>query len=113
MAVSLACFVSLLLAINSVGCQQLPDIQASTISEFESILFDNSPVGFFSGVTPCTTYIDSTTALVNNSLGRQTSAQWIRAAFRKNDPAFGRAVHANELLRSSHVLTLTLDSQKF
>ena len=79
----LVCFVLLLLAVNHVWSQQLPDIQASTISELESILFDFSPVGFFTGVTPCTTYIDSTTALTNNSLGRQTSAQWIRAAFRK------------------------------
>ena len=79
----LACFIWFLLAVNRVWSQQLPDIQASTISELESILFDFSPVGFLTGVTPCTTYIDSTTALTNNSLGRQTSAQWIRAAFRK------------------------------
>ena len=83
MANLLACFLWLLIALNGVGSQQLPDSQANTISELETILFDSNPVGFFTGVTPCTTYIDSTTTLVNNSLGRQTSAQWIRAAFRK------------------------------
>ncbi|KAL8830944.1 MAG: hypothetical protein Q9191_001152 [Dirinaria sp. TL-2023a] len=75
-------FTWLILASSKVYSQQIPDPQGSTISELESILFDNVPVvGFFTGVTPCTTYIDSTTAQVNNSLGRQSSAQWIRAAF--------------------------------
>lgn len=105
-----AYFLWLLLAVNLVRSQQLPDIQASTISELESILFDGNPFGFFTGVTPCTTYIDSTTTLVNNSLGRQTSAQWIRAAFRKIDPTPGRAVHSDEVLCSCDVLLLTLYS---
>ena len=105
-----ACLVWLLLVVNPVWSQQLPDTQASTISELESILFDGNPFGFFTGVTPCTTYIDSTTTLVNNSLGRQTSAQWIRAAFRKIDPAPGRAVPSDEVLRSWDGFLLTIHS---
>ena len=84
-----AFFLWLLLAVNRAWSQQLPDAQANTISEIQSILFDSNPNGFFTGVQPCTNYIDSTTALPNNSLGRQTPAQWIRAAFRKVDPSPG------------------------
>ncbi|KAL8736834.1 MAG: hypothetical protein Q9181_002276 [Wetmoreana brouardii] len=70
-----------LLAVMNAYAQQLPDFQAQTISELESIYFDDALGGFFSVIRPCTSYIDSTTGKVNNSLGRQTSAQWIRTAF--------------------------------
>ena len=67
--------------------QRLPDSQAIIISELEHIYYDDTgALGFMSGLTPCTTYIDSTTGLPNNTLGRQTSAQWIRTAFRKDFP---------------------------
>lgn len=80
-------FVWLLLAGSAVYSQQFADPQAQTISEIESLLFDGNPIGIFSGVTPCTIEFDSSTGgKVNNSLGRQTSAQWIRTAFRKNEP---------------------------
>ena len=79
--------VWLLLASSVVYAQQFADPQAQTISEIESLLFDGNPIGIFSGVTPCTIEFDSSTGgKVNNSLGRQTSAQWIRTAFRKNEP---------------------------
>ena len=64
--------------------QMLPDSQAIVMNELEHLYFDDTgPQGFKSGLVPCTNYIDSTTGLPNNALGRQTSAQWIRTAFRK------------------------------
>ena len=76
-------FVLLLLAKLRAHAQLVQDAGAQTISELEHHLFDESPNNFFSGVRPCTLYIDSTTALPNNVTGRQTSAQWIRVAFRE------------------------------
>jgi hypothetical protein len=67
-----------------VSAQMLPDVQAMNMNELEHLYFDNNgPVGFTSGITPCSNYIDSSTGLNNNTLGRQTAAQWIRTAFRK------------------------------
>lgn len=83
MTTLLSCFIWFLVTCNEIYAQKLPDARAATVSELESLYFDNIPAGFFSGVTPCTTYIDSTTARPNNSLGRQTAAQWIRSGFRK------------------------------
>lgn len=84
MAVVIYFFLSLLAAVFEITAQQIPDPQALTIAELEARYFDSQFQGFFSGVTPCTTYIDSSTGLVNNSLGRQTSSQWLRTAFRKS-----------------------------
>jgi len=54
------------------------------MNELDHLYFDDtSPQGFKSGIVPCTNYVDSTTGLDNNSLGRQTSAQWLRTTFRK------------------------------
>ena len=66
-----------------ISAQMLPDSQAFVMNELEHLYFDyTGPQGFKSGVIPCTNYVDSTTGLNNNTLGRQTSAQWIRTAFR-------------------------------
>ena len=71
-------------ALSMVSAQMLPDSQAFTVNELEHLYFDDTgPQGFKSGIVPCTNYIDSSTGLPNNALGRQTSAQWLRAAFRK------------------------------
>ena len=86
MAILVFGYVWLSVAIITIVAQQIPDPQALTISELETRYFDFQPQGFFSGVTPCTNYIDSSTGLVNSSLGRQTAAQWIRTAFRKFAP---------------------------
>jgi hypothetical protein len=77
--------ISLFVALISVvSPQMLPDSQALTLNELERLYLDNAgPAGFKSGIEPCTQYIDSTTARPNNTLGRQSAAQWIRTAFRK------------------------------
>ena len=67
-----------------VLAQLLPDSQALVLNELEHLYLDNSgPGSIKSTITPCTNYVDSTTGLNNNTLGRQTTAQWIRTAFRK------------------------------
>ena len=74
-------FVAML---GAVSAQMLPDPQAFIMNELEHMYFDNQgPVGFKSGITPCSNYIDLATGLNNNTLGRETAAQWIRTAFRK------------------------------
>lgn len=58
------------------------------MNELEHLYFDDTgPGGFKSGIVPCTNYVDSTTGLNNNTLGRETAAQWIRTAFRKKSLA--------------------------
>lgn len=70
--------------ISVVSAQMLPDSQGYTMNELEHLYFDDTgPQGYKSGIVPCTNYVDSTTGLPNNTLGRQTSAQWLRTAFRK------------------------------
>ena len=67
-----------------VFAQLLPDSEALVLNELEHLYLDNpGPNSIKSTITPCTNYVDSTTGLNNNTLGRQTSAQWIRTAFRK------------------------------
>lgn len=76
----------LLWVISIATSQQIPDSQSLVIDELEHLLVDNggkNDAAFFSGVTPCSTYFDSSTGLFDNTLGRQTSSQWIRVAFRK------------------------------
>ncbi|CAF9932560.1 hypothetical protein IMSHALPRED_008917 [Imshaugia aleurites] len=72
------CFATLF----PVLAQLLPDSQALVLNELEHLYLDNSgPGSIKSTITPCTNYVDSTTGLNNNTLGRQTTAQWIRTAF--------------------------------
>ncbi|MCJ1279796.1 hypothetical protein MMC21_007620 [Puttea exsequens] len=69
-------------ATSIVSAQTVPDSQALIVNELEHLYFDDTgPQGFKSGIVPCTNYVDSTTGLPNNALGRQTSAQWLRTAF--------------------------------
>ena len=77
--------VSLSVLWGLASSQMLPDSQAFVINELEHTYFDNTgPQGFKSGLVPCTIYFDSSTGGVpNDTLGRQTSAQWIRTSFRK------------------------------
>ena len=64
--------------------QLLPDSQALILNELEHLYLDNpGPGSIKSTITPCTNYVDSTTGQNNNTLGRQSTAQWIRTAFRK------------------------------
>lgn len=67
-----------------VFAQLLPDSQALLLNELEHLYLENpGPGSIKSIITPCSNYVDSTTGLNNNTLGRQAAAQWIRAAFRK------------------------------
>ena len=76
-----------LFMILGASAQMLPDSGALIMNELEHLYFDSGgPAGFVSGITPCDIYIDSSTGTQNNTLGRQTSAQWIRTAFRKVTP---------------------------
>ena len=68
----------------TIFAQHLPHSPDIILNELEHLYLDNSgPGSIKSTITPCTNYVDSTTGLNNNSLGRQSSAQWIRTAFRK------------------------------
>jgi hypothetical protein len=77
--------IGLLVALISVvSPQMLPDSRAITLNELERLYLDNAgAAGFKFAIEPCTQYIDSTTASPNNTLGRQSAAQWIRTAYRK------------------------------
>jgi hypothetical protein len=77
--------IGLLAAVISVvSPQMLPDSRAHIMNELERLYLDNAGgAGIKSGIGDCSLYIDSTTARSNNTLGRQSAAQWIRAAFRK------------------------------
>ena len=73
----------LLLATLRASAQLVQDARGQTISELEQLYFDDSPAGFFAGIKPCTLYFDPSTNSIRNDTGRQTSAEWIRTAFRK------------------------------
>lgn len=78
--------VALLWVVSIATSQQIPNSQSLVIDELEHLLVDNggkNDAAFFSGITPCSTYFDSSTGRIDNTLGRQTSSQWIRVAFRK------------------------------
>ena len=78
------CLVLCIAALLPVCAQLLPDSQALVLNELEHLYFDNSgPGSLKSTITPCSNYVDSSTGLNNNTLGRQTTAQWIRTAFRE------------------------------
>ena len=78
-------FIAISIICDLASSQMLPDSEAFVVNELEHLYFDNTgPNGFKSGLVPCTLYLDSSTGgLPNETLGRQTSAQWIRAAYRK------------------------------
>lgn len=72
--------------IGVASTQYVPDSQRLTMDELERLLVDTGGINdgvFKSGITPCSNYVDSSTGLNNNTLGRQTASQWIRTAFRK------------------------------
>lgn len=74
----------LLIAVNLISAQLLPDSQAIINNELEHLYFDDTgPGGFKAVIEPCTNYVSSSTAQPDNTLGQQTAAQWIRTAFRK------------------------------
>ncbi len=72
-------FVLLLKASTSVvSAYQWPNY---VMDELEHLLVDTDGFndgGFKRAITPCTNYVGG-----NQTLGRQTSAQWLRAAFRE------------------------------
>lgn len=80
---SVFCF--LLLAALRLHAQLIQNARDQLISELESIYFDGGPISFFAGIKPCTLYFDPSINEVRNDTGRQTSAGWIRTAFRKSD----------------------------
>lgn len=71
------------LALRSVTAQYVANTQALIIKEIEHLYFDAAPSGILSAVTPCSNYYDPSTGASNDSLGRNTAAEWIRTAFRK------------------------------
>lgn len=70
-------------ALRSVTAQYVADTEALIIKEIEHLYFDAAPAGMLSAITPCSNYYDPSTGASNNSLGRNTAAEWIRIAFRK------------------------------
>lgn len=69
--------------LSFVKAQYLPDRPSLIIKELEHLYLDAASSGLISAITPCTNYVDSSTGLPGNGLGRQTAAEWIRTAFRK------------------------------
>ena len=108
---------------SRVLAQLLPDSQALVLNELEHLYLDNTgPLGFISVITPCTSYTDSSTGgLVNNSLGRQAAAQWIRTGFRKAKcPYFVLytmvccvAQHASTQISKSGMVSVPIESPFF
>lgn len=86
-------FFKLCLCLAATGiviAQYIPDHEARIIEELDHIFVDiggRNDAQFASAITPCSKYRDVFRSVDNNTFGRQTSAQWIRAAFRKV-PAF-------------------------
>lgn len=79
-----------LAAVGIVIAQYTPDHQARILEELDHIFVDiggRNDAQFAFAITPCSKYFDIFNNVVNDTLGRQSSAQWIRAAFRKV-PAF-------------------------
>ena len=79
-----------LAAAGIVIAQNIPDHQARILEELDHIFVDiggRNDAQFASAITPCSNYRDVFSNVDNNTFGRQSSAQWIRAAFRKV-PAF-------------------------
>lgn len=79
-----------LTAAGIVIAQYTPDHQARILEELDHIFVDiggRNDAQFASAITPCSKYRDVFRSVDNDTFGRQSSAQWIRAAFRKV-PAF-------------------------
>ena len=79
----LVLYLAFLTLTTSVTAQYVANTQALIIKEIEHLYFDAAPAGILSAVTPCSNYYDPSTGASNNSLGRNTAAEWIRTAFRK------------------------------
>lgn len=72
------------LALRSVTAQYVADKNALIVKEIEHLYFDAASAGILSAVTPCSNYYDPSTGASNNTVGRNTAAEWIRTAFRKS-----------------------------
>lgn len=74
-----------LAAAGIVIAQYTPDHQARILEELDHIFVDiggRNDAQFASAITPCSRYLDVFRGVNNDTFGRQSSAQWIRAAFR-------------------------------
>ena len=69
--------------LTSVTAQYGANTEALVIKEIEHLYFDAATAGVASAVTPCSNYYDPSTGASNNTVGRNTAAEWIRTAFRK------------------------------
>lgn len=69
--------------LRSVTAQYGANTEALVIKEIEHLYFDAASAGILSAVTPCSNYYDPSTGASNNTVGRNTAAEWIRTAFRK------------------------------
>ena len=77
--------LSLLLLFSPLQAQQLPNRTALIMYELEQFLTETSGINeraFERPITPCTNYAENGSTVNNNTLGRQSAAQWIRNAFR-------------------------------
>lgn len=70
--------------LTTVTAQYVANTRALIIKEIEHLYFDANPAGILSAVTPCSNYYDPSTGASDNSLGRNTAAEWIRTAFRRS-----------------------------
>lgn len=76
------------LTVTRVTAQYVANTEALMIKEIEHLYFDAAPAGILSAVTPCSNYYDPSTGASNNTLGRNTAAEWVRTAFRKSPSCF-------------------------
>lgn len=70
--------------LRSVTAQYGANTGALVIKEIEHLYFDAASAAVVSAVTPCSNYYDPSTGASNNTVGRNTAAEWIRTAFRKS-----------------------------
>ena len=83
--------VGLLVTLISAVAPQMPaDSNTAILSQLEHLYLDNSgPGGFKSVIEPCGKYIEAAkNGAVDDTLGRQTAAEWVRTAFRKGSRFF-------------------------
>ena len=82
-ATAMQTILFLYLSFTGVTAQYVANTQALIIKEIEHLYFDAASSGILSAISPCSNYYDPSTGASDNSLGRNTAAEWIRTAFRE------------------------------
>lgn len=70
-----------LASVKLVNAQWPTDSNSAIVREIEHLYLDSATHNLQSFISPCSQYVDSSTGSVDNSLGRQTAAEWVRVAF--------------------------------